>query len=72
MLPSNRIIKGENLLPIVNMLITNLTSIIIGNIGNKIPSVIETSNISLKKLVNNYENGLWIDDYASLYGSNFF
>lgn len=69
---ANRITKGENPLPIINMLINCLTTIIVDNIGNKILSVIETSNISLKNLVNDYKNGLWINDYASLYGSNLF
>lgn len=51
---------------------THLTSIIVGNIGNKIPSIIQKINISLKNLVNNYKNELWTNNYANLYGRNLF
>lgn len=69
---ANDITNNANPLPIVNMLINNLTDIIVSNIGNKIPPVIKTSNASLKNLVKTQKNGLWISDYASLYGGNFF
>lgn len=69
---ANKIINNANPLPIINMLINELTDIIVGNIGSKIPSVIETSNIALKNLIKTHKNGLWLNDYASLYGGNFF
>lgn len=69
---ANKIIKGSNPLPIVNILIDELTDIIIGNIGYDIPSVIETTNISLKHSIKKYNKGLWASDYGSLYGGNYF
>lgn len=69
---ANKIIKYENPLPIINMLITTLTNIIISNIGNEIPPIIETSNVSLKHMVKKYNKGLWLNDYANLFGVNTF
>lgn len=69
---ANKIIKDENPLPIINMLITTLTNIIISNISNEIPPIIETSNVSLKHMVKKYNKGLWLNDYTNLFGSNNF
>ena len=69
---ANKIIKGTNPLPIINTLITELTDIIISNLNNNVPSIIETSNISLKKLIKKSNNAMWTNDYATLFGENFF
>lgn len=69
---ADKITKGSNPLPIVNLLINELTDIIIGNVGYDIPSVIETTNIALKRWIKKYNKGLWISDYGSLYGRNLF
>lgn len=69
---ANKIIKGANPLPIIDTLITELTDIIISNLNNNVPSIIETSNISLKKLIKKSNNGMWTNDYANLFGENFF
>lgn len=69
---ADKINKGSNPLPIINILINELTDIIISNINNNIPSVIKNTNISLKNWIKKYNKGLWISDYGNLYGGNYF
>lgn len=69
---ADKIIKGSNPLPTINLLINELTDIIIGNINNDIPSIIENTNISLKTWIKKYNKGLWISNYGNLYGGNYF
>lgn len=69
---ADKINKGSNPLPIINILINELTDIIISNINNNIPSVIKNTNILLKNWIKKYNKGLWISDYGNLYGGNYF
>lgn len=65
---ADKITKGSNPLPMiisVNLLINELTDIIIGNVGYDIPSVIETTNIALKQWIKKYNKGLWLSDYGA-------
>ncbi|MGL5685854.1 MAG: bacteriocin immunity protein [Vagococcus fluvialis] len=69
---ADKINKGSNPLTIINILINELTDIIISNINNNIPSVIKNTNILLKNWIKKYNKGLWISDYGNLYGGNYF